>query len=283
MCEELDRDSIQIRRVTSVLDRLFADEDESFKLFFNNEKISLSMQFINYIAQAGEILPIGKGYYSLPPERTVKFNNSHFVGVSVLSQNKNNTLGVSDLFSKGLALSLEIEQYFHFPSFEELFLNYEKKIQPLLDLQLELNKFVFFTENGIGRTKRLNRAKENHFHLLRMDRVFTHGKKPEHYLAIMRNREWLGAKIDNNSHYLRLLIGLSSQAGHSLKYKIKSLDYEYSMLQVPSCLPYEEHFLLRLIAVPEQFMRPRRYLFMNEHEILIEEILKYSCLEKEGE
>lgn len=283
MCAELDRDSIQIRRVTSVLDRLFATEDESFKSFFNNEKRSNSIQFIKYIAQAGEILSIGKGYYSLPPERTIKFNDSYFVGVSVLSENNSKSLGTGELFNKSLTLNLEIEQYFHFPSFEELFLNYEKKASPLLDSNLELNEFFYFTKGGIIRTQRIKNAKENRFHLLKMERVFTHARKPEVYLAVMRNGEWFGAKIDSNSHYRRLLIGLSSKAGHSLKYEIKNLDNGCSILQVPSCLPHEEHFLLRLIAVPEKIMRPRRYLFMNEHKILIEEILKNSCLEKEGE
>ncbi|MDN7228185.1 hypothetical protein QWY15_12835 [Planococcus sp. N064] len=281
---ELDRDSVHIRRITVILDRLLANESESFKLFFNDEKKTLSMQLIDYITCSGEILHVGSGYYLLPPERTISLKNGQYVGVSMLKVDGNDFMGIGNLLSEQLARDLEVDQYFHRPVFKHLLSTYEKKLAPLQGPSetLEFDEYRFFTKERMYRTKKFTSAKEDKYYLLKANRVFNNGSKPEKFLAIVKNEQWFLSSLNSNSHYYRLLIGLSSKAGKYQNYKIKILNQSYSELYLPYFLPNEEHFILRLIALPEHYKWPKKYTFMNEHTLFIEEILEQCGLKKEG-
>lgn len=283
LSEELDRDAIHIRRLTVILDRLLSNEGESFKAFFNKEKKTVSMQFIEYIAQSGEILHLGSGYYILPPKRSISLNNGHYIGIGMLQPNENIALGIGNFLNERLDINLEVDQYLHRPAFEYLFSTYEKKLIPLKDTTLEFEDFLFFTKESVYRSKKFSSAKENKYCLLRAKRIFQNASKPEKFLAIVINEQWYLSEINSKSHYNRLLIGLSSKAGKYQRYKIKVLNQNYSELHLPYFLPDEEHFILRLLALPEHYKWPKKYMFMNEHTIFIEDVLEQCGLQKEGE
>lgn len=283
LSEELDKDYVHIRRLTVILDRLLSNEQESFKAFFNKENKTLSMQLIEYIAQSGEILHVGSGYYLLPPERSMSLNKGNYIGISMLQSNENNSLGIGNFLNEKLDINLQIDQYFHRPAFEYLFSTYQKKLIPLQDESLELDNFLYFNKNGVYRTKKLKTAKEDEFYLLTANRVFSNAIKPERFLAVNKDKQWFLSKTSTLSHYYRLLIGLSSKAGKFQNYKIKVLNQSYSELHLPYCLPDEEHFILRLFALPEHYKWPKKYMFMNEHTIFVKEILEQCGLQKEGD
>lgn len=282
LCEEFQTDKVHIRRLSTVLERILANENQVFKSFFNDEKQSLAMQLIQYITQQGEILHIKEGYYTLPPERAIQMPDGRCFVISSLKPSTGKSLGIAAHFQDAPSITLSHQQYLHRPTFEELITIYSNKLSNNHDV--EPNEMIYFKSKGVFKTKRIVNMRENEFYILLFERPISNTRtKLERYLARWKNGEWQVAKINNMSHYFRLRLALSYQMKYLYTYKLIIHKNSFIELQVPFLLSEEEHRLLRLIATPEQFKWPKHYLSTLDQLENIEKILGHCHFKREEE
>lgn len=278
LCTEFQTDKVHVRRLTSVLERLVANEDESFKAFFNYEKPEIEMQIIQYITQLGEILHLGDGYYTLPPERAIQMPDGRFFLVSS-SKSSSKTFGLASHTEEATKITLSYQQYLHRPTFDEILTVYGNEL--LSNHDIEPTEMIYVNSTGTVRTKRITNMRENEFYILLFERSFKNAIKLERYLARWENNEWHVAEIKSISHYFRLRLALSFRMKQVYTYKLIHLKKDHIELQMNFLLPEEEHRLLRLIATPEHFKWPKRYIFTSDQLQNIEEILSHCHFKRE--
>ncbi|MDN4607168.1 hypothetical protein [Sporosarcina highlanderae] len=273
LCTEFQTDRVHIRRITPVLVRLLVNENESFIRFFNYEKIGIEMQLIRYVTQLGEIIHVGEGYYTLPPERAVQMPDGRFIVVSSLKPSVNTSFGIGLLPEKLPEITLSYQQFLHRPTSDEILNIYSNRLSKNPDIVP--TEMIYFNSTGIVKTKRIINMREGVFYILFFERSFRHSTKLERYFARWQNNEWFVAEIKSTSHYLRLRLALGSISKQVYTYKINYLNKDCLELKFKVILPEEEHRLLRLIATPEHNKWPRRYVFSIVQLRSIEKIL--SC------
>lgn len=142
LCEEFQTNKVHSRFLTSVLERIFTKENNIFLTFFKDEKQSVPTQFIHYLAQQGEIIHVGYGYYTLPPERTVQLPDGQYVAISSLNEPNPGGLGIGRSISQPLSVSLTHDEYIYRPTFDTLLSVYTSKLTNHHDI--EPDEMIFF-------------------------------------------------------------------------------------------------------------------------------------------
>ena len=104
LCEEFESNKVHSNRLTPALKRLFDRENDAFIAYFNDEKKSVPLQFLQLLSQQGEIIHLGNSYYTLPPERTVQLPDGQYVSLSSLNMSKQHSLGIGQIMTDALNL-----------------------------------------------------------------------------------------------------------------------------------------------------------------------------------
>ncbi|WP_303969619.1 hypothetical protein [Sporosarcina ureae] len=279
-CEEFQTESINIKRITTILIRLFNNEDIIFKSFFNKEKPSLEMQFINYLVDVGEILNIGNGFYSLPPERCVLMPDGNYFKISSLKQNSNDkTLGMGISIENPMSIALSYKEYLHRPTFSQILKVYENKLGALEDE--EPSEIIYFTKSRALKVKKNNHLIKNEFYILFFNRKFRNSEKIDKFFASWDGFQWKASEIESHSHYIRLYLALNYQKSKVFTFNIFPIEGNYMKLNINCSLPKEEHLLLRIFATPEFAKWPKQYIFESHNLFNVEHILSRCELRRE--
>ncbi|OEC01301.1 hypothetical protein EYB33_12005 [Lysinibacillus sphaericus] len=279
LCEEFQTNKVHSRFLTSVLERIFTKENNIFLTFFKDEKQSVPTQFIHYLAQQGEIIHVGYGYYTLPPERTVQLPDGQYVAISSLNEPNPGGLGIGRSISQPLSVSLTHDEYIYRPTFDTLLSVYTSKLTNHHDI--EPDEMIFFSEKGSFKTSTIKNMQEDELYILYFDRVIGSNIKPEKYLAQWKNEEWYVTQIAN-SMFVRLRLALRFRKNVTSKYELIRHKNGYIEIKLNFLIPKEENILLRLIATPNESKWPKSYLTTENQIHNVHAILANCKLTEEG-
>ncbi|WP_411738907.1 hypothetical protein [Peribacillus sp. S4] len=279
LCEEFQTNKVHSHRLMPVLQRLFNKETNIFLSFFKDEKRSVPMQFLQFLSQQGEIIHVGNSYYTLFPERTVQLHDGQYIAISSLKAPiQKRSLGIGQLTSKSLAISLTYDDYMYRPTFEKLLNVYTNKLSNHHDI--DPNEMVYFTEKGSFKTSSIKNMQEGEFYILYFDRVIGSKIKPEKYFAQWKKGEWYVTQIPS-SMLTRFRYALRFLKNATSTYQMIKHNNGYIEIKLPFSLPREENILLRLIATPNENKWPKSYLTTEDQINNVRAILAY-CKLKEG-
>lgn len=280
LCEEFQTNKIHLRRITSILDRLFVIESSDFKSFFNLEKGSTATQFIHYLSEQGEIIHLGNSYYTLPPERTIQLPNGQYVSISSLEVEENGkTIGIGQLKSHPLAINLLYSEYLYRPNLNQLLTLYTKKLTSNHDI--EPDEMLVFSDKSYYKTSKIRNMQEDDFYILFYNRLIGSKIKPEKYFAQWKKGEWHVTQIPNRM-YIRLRQALCIRKRVFSTYHIIQQENYYIEIKLGSILPREENILLRLISIPNEFRWPKSYITTYNQIENVRAILGHYQLKEEG-
>lgn len=271
LCEEFQTNKIHLRRVTSVLERLFANEVSVFLDFFVDDKFSKPTQFIHYLSAQGEIFHMGNNEYSLPPERSIILPDKQNVRISSLELNECE-VGLGQLNSEKSPIFLDYENYVFLPTFEQILKHYQNKLFNNHDI--EPFEMITFTEKGAFKSSRFTNLNDREYYILKFERLIGSQLKLEHYFAQWRDNQWYVSEI-KNSTLLRTKLALRSRKKLNSNYSFSKKENGFLEVNFQYSLPKEEDILLRLIATPIQNKWPKRYLSTESQLKNIREILSY--------
>lgn len=279
LCEEFQTSKIHSRRLTSILERLFDKENDGFRSFFNDEKLSLSTQFIHFLAEQGEIIHAGDSYYTLPPERTVQLPDGQYVAISSLNEPKKSRLGIGQPIFKPLPISLTHDKYIYRPTFETLLNIYTNKLTNHHDV--EPDEMIFFSEKGAFKKSTIKNTQEDDFYILYFNRVIGSKIKPEKYFAQWKNSKWYVTQITNGV-FIRLRLALRFRKNVVSTYKLVKHANGYIEIKLPFSLPREEKILLRLVATSNEYKWPKNFLTTENQIDNVRAILAHCKLTEAG-
>ncbi|MEK3726609.1 hypothetical protein [Lysinibacillus sp. FSL W8-0953] len=277
-CEEFQTNKVHLRRVTSILERLFANESIAFLNYFVDEKFTVPVQFIHYLNAQGEIIHLGNTYYTLPPERSIRLPNGQYVSISSLQLNIGQ-LGIGQLTTHKLPISLEYDEYVFLPTFESILKLYKDKLSNHHDI--EPSEMIFFNENGSFKSSKIKNMQDGEFYILKFERLIGSKSKPENYFAQWKNNEWLVAQIKNGM-YTRVRMALRDRKNMNSNYKVIKHQQGFVEIKFQYSLPKEEEVLLRLIATPNESKWPKSYL-TKENQLSNVRAILANCKLKELE
>lgn len=280
-CEEFQTNKVYQKRITTVLARLFEIESSNFKTFFNSEEDSIVSQFIHYLSEQGEIFHLGKGYYTLPPERTIQLPNGKFVAISSLEFSEDEMfLGLGQLKTHPMDINITYSEYLFRPKLDELISFYMRKLTSKHDIVPE--EILVFSERGTYKSKKFDTLQDDDFYIIYFNRLIGRIIKPEKYFAQWKNREWYVTVIPKGL-FIRTVQALKIRKRAYSAYRLIELGHDFVELKLQYNLPREENILLRLFAIPNEYRRPKSYITTNDHVENIRTILKLYQLKEEGE
>lgn len=275
-CEEFQINKVHLRRVTTILERLFINESNAFLNYFVDEKLTVPVQFIHYLSEQGEIIHLGNAYYTLPPERSVRLPNGQWVSISSLQSNTCE-LGIAQLITHKLPISLKYDEYVFLPTFETILQLYKDKLSNHHDI--EPFEMIFFNVNGSFKSSKIKNMQDGEFYILKFERLIGNKTKPENYFAQWKNNEWLVAQIKNGM-YTRVRMALRDRKNINSHYKVIKYQQGFVEIEFQYALPKEEEILLRLIATPNKSKWAKSYLTKENQLSNIRAILANCKLEE---
>lgn len=255
-CEEFDTNKIHAKRLTSVLERLFANEDEIFLKFFRDEKLSIPYQFLQYLNAQGEILHVVENRYALPPERTIVLPDGQNVVISSLEKNSEQ-VGSGRFTTEKTAIFLNYDEYVFLPTFEQIIQHYENKLKNHHDI--EPSEIVIFNELGSFKSTNFKQVKDGDYYILKVERLLGVQIKTENYFAKRQDREWFVAEI-RNGLFVRTRMALRSRKNVNSTYWLSEQSNGLIQVNLQYSLPKEEESLMRLIATPKEYKWSKSYL-----------------------
>lgn len=275
-CEELQTNKIHFKRLTSIIERLLVNEDILFLNFLEDEKQSASYKILEYLNAQGEILSVGKGYYSLPPERSIVLPDNQSVVISSLKMNSDK-VGIGRLTETQEAISLKYNQYVYLPSFQQVIQYF---IQQLTDHHdVEPIEIIQFTERGSFKLNNLKQLKDKEYYILVFERRIGSQIKRERYFAQWKEKKWFVAEIKNGL-LLRTTMALRSRKGVYSTYYFSAHPLGFIEVNLQYSLPKEEDVLMRLIATPKENKWTKKYL-TTENQIENIRVILSHCELKE--
>lgn len=275
-CEEFDTNKIHAKRLTSVLERLFASEDEIFLKFFRDEKLSIPYQFLQYLNAQGEILHVGENRYALPPERTIVLPDGQNVVISSL-ENNSGQVGSGRFTTEKTAIFLNYDEYVFLPTFEQIIRHYENKLTGHHDV--EPSEIIKFNERGSSKSKNFKQVKDREYYILKFERLIGAQIKTENYFAKWQDREWFVAEV-RNGLFVRTIMALRSRKNVNSTYSLSGQSNGLIEVDLQYSLPKEEDILLRLIATPRESKWPKSYLTTESQLVNIRAIFAHCKLKE---
>lgn len=276
LCEEFQTNKIHLRRLTTVLERLFAKEVSIFLNFFVDDRFSIPTQFIHYLSAQGEIFHVGNNEYALPPERSIVLPDEQNVLISSLQLNKGE-VGLGQVISAKSPIFLNYDKYVFLPTFEQIIKHYQNKLSNNHDI--EPFEMITFTENGSFKSSRFTNLNDGEYYILKFERLIGNQIKLEHYFAQWRDKQWYVSEI-TNSTLLRTRLALRSRKNLNSYYSFSKKQNGFVEVNLQFSLPKEEDVLLRLIATPIQNKWPKSYLTTESQLKNIREIFTYCKLKE---
>ena len=275
-CEEFQTNKVHSRRLTSVLDRLFAKENHTFLNFFVDEKLSITAQFIQYLNAQGEIIHMGESYYALPPERTIVLPDGQNVLISSLQLN-DGQVGLGKIIAAKSPIFINYNEYVFLPSFEQIFKHYQNRLSNHHDV--EPSEMIIFNERGSFKSTKINNMQDREYYLLKFERLIGSQIKSENYFAQWRNKEWFVVQIVNGM-YLRIRMALRDRKKLNTSYSLINRKGGFIEVKLQYSIPKEEDILLRLIATPKENKWSKSYLTTESQLENVRAIFAYCKLKE---
>ncbi|MED3804476.1 hypothetical protein P4562_21485 [Lysinibacillus xylanilyticus] len=257
LAEEFQTEKVHYRRILPVIDRLFSHENKEFLSFFNGKKNRESLQLLQLMHQQGEIINEGKGYYSVLPTRVIQFpeeetnilvssydfmSNESYCGLAQLPINQQIIYPV-----------LKPDDYSYRPVLTGIMSILEKKLSLL---NLDISEMIRFISGRQQKTSLVTNIKEGEWFIAIHETPFN---SKNFYVALKRDNTIYGTYI-LKQNYLRICFALCDYYGIENKYTVNPLINGLVEIYFNRQLPREELSLLNLIALPNCYENPKKFI-----------------------
>lgn len=277
LSEEFQTNKIHLKRLTNVLERLFATESSTFLDFFVDKKLSIPTQFIHYLNEQGEIIHVGNNNYMLPPERAIVMPDKQKIIISSLYLAET-PIGMGQPTKHLPSILLNYDSYVFLPTLEQMITYYENKLSENHDV--EPSEILIFNSKSIVRTSKLNNLKEEEYYILKFERLIGSRNKLEYYFAKRKDSKWYVSQIKKEA-FRRTILALKNRKNLNSIFNFSKKNEGFIEIELQFPLPKEEEILLRLIATPEKSKDPKKYLTKDTQLNNIKQFFSY-CKMKEG-
>ena len=230
-------------------------------------------QFIDMIAECGEIVHLGNGYYIVPPARKVLLPVSgQKIALSLLHEPVSNSPGLIGQMADVTLPCIRLEDWAYAETPVDLLHRYESKLYE--DPEFQPDQWFYGTSEGLRNVSNpaTFRANPDTTYLI-THRPFKHVEKKDWYIGRKSSKCWRIAKIDS-THLRRIILGLEIRHGTQLTYTLSHFDDQHLELKLSRRIPKEEQNMLALIGLPESWPDPKHYLIPIEYTEDTRAILK---------